>query len=197
MTAHRTGTLVARQDTILARRILLAARELIAQRGVHASRVEDIAREACCAMGTVVYCFGSKDGLLVEVLAADAHARVQQLHDRAGRASSRRELLDAVTERVVTGGSLAELELTALAARTHGLAAARAQARRRYRDALAEILAAKQRAGIVTLTGPPTSVADVLVALEHGVAEHALATGDGDLTAQAAVLIDAMLSPGD
>jgi TetR/AcrR family transcriptional regulator, regulator of cefoperazone and chloramphenicol sensitivity len=64
-------------------RLVRAARELFCSRGCHATSVRDIAGRAGCNVSLIPYYFGSKDGLLREIIHAQLDATVQTVarHD--------------------------------------------------------------------------------------------------------------------
>jgi AcrR family transcriptional regulator len=168
------------------RRILAAARRLIADRGIYRSHVKDIAREAGYSAGVVTYHYGTKNALLGDVLEADAVVRLERLHELVGAATTLDELVKGLAMTlgdVMTsgeGGAIASLEFAVLASRDEQLGARQAAVRRTYRQELAGILEDKQRAGLIVLRDDPASIAAVLVALGQGLVSEALADRDWD-----------------
>ena len=183
MDASDEDELERRLATEQARRIVAAARALIAQRGVERSHVVDIAREAGVARGLVNYYFGTKNRLLAEVMDADAQARLARLRELAGGAGSLDDLLDGIQQALcdfLDGAHAAMQELGTLALRNAEIRARQARIHSSYRAALAALLVDKQRQGIVALPADARDVAAVLIALGQGFATETLADPDWD-----------------
>lgn len=181
-----------RLATEQAQRILAAARRLVAQRGVERSHVVDIAHEAGVARGLVTYYFGTKDRLLAEVMDADAQVRMERLHELVGGASTVDELVAGMGAALgdfmspTNGAHVAMQELGTLALRNAEIRDRQARIRSRYREALAAILADKEREGIVALRADPRDVATVLIALGQGLATEAMRDPGWDRTSAVA-----------
>lgn len=169
-----------------AQRILLATRQLIAERGVDRSHVVDIARKAGVARGLVNYYFGTKDRLLAEAMEADTRARAEHLDELLAQAATLDELLrgiGALFEELLTqepGAHLASQELAILALRSPEIGDRRARARSEYRRRLALLLADKERSGIIALRAHAEDVAAVLIALGEGITADAMALPEWD-----------------
>ena len=177
-----------RLDAEPAQRILAAARRLVGERGIENSHVGAIAEEAGLARGLVRYYFGSKDGLLAEVMEADSRDRLQLLREHLG-AGARRSTSSWPAWPRSSGTSCARTaaricvlqELGSLALRDPAIRARRAQLRAGYRREFAAILRAKHEAGVIALGDTDAeSVAGALIALGQGVASEALADPDWD-----------------
>ena len=184
------GDVVDRAQTARAKRILAAARELVAERGVSGSHLIDIARAAGVSRGLIAYHFGTKDGLLGEVMDADAEDRLERLRDVVGSARTLDDVIAGLARTlgellIPDRGMVALQELATLALQNEDIAARQAHARARYRETLAEILAEHQRAGIVQLRAEPPVVAAVIVALGQGIVSEQLADLAWDHTATA------------
>ena len=178
MDASDEDELARRLATEQARRIVAAARGLIAQRGVERSHVADITREAGVARGLVNYYFGTKNRLLAEVMDVDAQARLARLSEFASGVGSLDDLLDGMQEALcdfLDGAHVAMQELGTLALRDAEIRARQARIRSSYRAALAAVLVDKQRQGIVVLPAEARDVAAVLIALGQGLATEVLA----------------------
>lgn len=178
-----------RLTTEPARRILAAARRLVAERGVERSRVIDIAREAGVARGLVTYYFATKDRLLAEVMEADALARIRRLVELVGGAETLDDLLQGIGAALVgdfvsadAGGRRAVQELASLAFRNEDIRSRQARLRAGYRSELAAILTAKEAAGIIALRDDAEDVAAMLIALGQGIAAEASADCAWDCT---------------
>src|SRR6187200_422491 len=83
----------AEVDAEPAQRIVEAARQMVGERGIENSHVGDIAAAAGLSRGLVRYYFGSKDGLMLQVMEADARDR---LHEHLEPATSVDELVDGL-----------------------------------------------------------------------------------------------------
>src|SRR4051812_7769280 len=172
-----------------ARRILIAARRLIARRGIDRSHVVDIANEAGVARGLVNYYFGTKDRLLAHVMEADATARTRRLRELLTPANTLEQVIDALTHALrefmnqEPGAHLALQELTTLAMRKPEFQQHRARLHTAYRDTLAELLAERQRHGVLAVSSDPQAVAALLIALGHGIATETAADPQWDATA--------------
>jgi len=161
-----------------AQKMVRKTRELIAERGVAAANIREIAQACRQSVAAPLWYFGSKGRLLIEVLRYDHAQRLQVLRARVEPAQTRAELVDAVhgaltaflDERALRGTHELMAEITRLAIDDEEVAGHRADLRREYRDVFARLLGDKQRAGVVALGGHATSVAAVLVSLAQGFA---------------------------
>jgi len=170
-----------------AQRIVEAARRMVGERGIEQSHVGDIAAAAGLSRGLVRYYFGSKDGLMLQVMEADARDRLRLLHEHLEPATSVDELVEGLGKtfaefvREDRGAHLLLQELGTLALRRSAIRARRAQLRADYRGAMAGILAAKQRDGVIALAGGDVDgVAALLIALGQGLACEVLADPEWD-----------------
>ncbi|TDD51859.1 TetR/AcrR family transcriptional regulator [Kribbella antibiotica] len=83
-------------------RILAAASEVFAQRGIHAVGINEVAEVAGASKLTIYRNFGSKDGL-VEAVLTDRTSRVRAWHERAvEQADTGRDRILAVFDLVAT-----------------------------------------------------------------------------------------------
>lgn len=158
-------------------RILLAARTVFGTHGFHAATIEQIAEEAGLSNGAIYYNFESKGELFFALLQERTDERIGHLRRTLARAPAQRPLEQEA--RAVARGMqesrewrLLLLEFVAHAARTEHLGIKLQALRRRYREALAEVL--EQR-----LVGASQIAADdlalVAVALADGFAVEELA----------------------
>lgn len=177
----------AEADAEPAQRIVEAARRMVGERGIEQSHVADIAAAAGLSRGLVRYYFGSKDGLMLHVMEADARDQLRLLRAHLEPARSVDELVDGLTEtfaEVVRGDRGAPRlfqELGNLALRRPAIRLRRAQLRVAYREALAEILAAKERDGVIALPGGDAAgVAAMLIAFGQGLGSELLADPEWD-----------------
>lgn len=105
--------------------ILDAAAEVFAARGIHQSRVDDIATASGVSKGTIYWYFPSKDEIvvaLVDAFYAQAHSGLVALHDQPGTVAERlRQYLSSYAQLIVEHQHLAPLatEFYALAPRQH------------------------------------------------------------------------------
>lgn len=182
-----TSVHARRVDAEPARRILDAARRLVGERGIANSHVGDIAEAAGLSRGLVRYYFGSKNGLLAEVMEAAARDRLALLHEHLEPATTVDELVAGISAnlsgfmRQDRGAHLVLQELGSLALREPDIRARSAQLRERYRRALADLLRAKDDAGVIALGDQhPEAVAGTVIALSQGVADEVLADPEWD-----------------
>jgi AcrR family transcriptional regulator len=163
-----------RLDSEKARHIVAAMRSSVARRGAAGSTFDHVAQEAGVSRGLVHYYFGSKERLLVEVVRHDADVRIHALEERLRGAGT----IDAIVEALVAqleafvaedAGSHAVIhELLSAARRNEEIREELATLYRRVRGEVAEILAQKERDGIVVLRGEPEAVVSIFLALGDG-----------------------------
>jgi AcrR family transcriptional regulator len=163
-----------RLDSEKAKRIVRAMRTSVGRRGAAASTFDHVAQEAGVSRGLLHYYFGTKERLLVEVVRHDSDVRMGHLEESLTAAES----VDAIVEALVTqlkdyveeDPSTHALihELFSVSRRNDEVREELAQLYRRVRGQVAEILRAKERAGVVTLRGDADSVASLLFALGDG-----------------------------
>jgi AcrR family transcriptional regulator len=175
-----------RLDSDKARRIVQAMRTSVGRRGAAASTFDHVAQEAGVSRGLLHYYFGTKERLLVEVVRHDSDIRMRHLEDSLTEADS----VDAIVEALVTqlkdyvGGDPATHalihELFSVSRRNDEVREELAQLYRRVRGQVAEILRAKERAGVVKLRGDADSVASLLFALGDGLELQLVSDPDWD-----------------
>ena len=172
-----------RLDAEPAQRILEAARVLVAEHGIAQTHVGAIAEEAGLSRGLVRYYFGSKDGLLADVLAADGTEREAVLRRRLEPAGTLDEVVAALGAGLSQdrAGQLVSMEFGSLALRNAEISRQRAELSVRYRALLAELLAEKAAAGVIALAAEEAEpVAAALIAVGQGLAAEALADPEWD-----------------
>jgi AcrR family transcriptional regulator len=169
-----------------AQRIVDAMRSSVARRGAAGSTFDHVAREAGVSRGLLHYYFGTKERMLAEVVRRDASLRLPLLRERLNRAGSADEIVDELvaslqhTVRDDPEFVTVTLELFALARRHPEVATEVEALLGRMRSEVGEVLAEKERAGIVTLAAPPEVLADLLFAVGDGAAMRLLAEPDRD-----------------
>ena len=163
-----------RLDSDKAKRIVRAMRTSVGRRGAAASTFDHVAQEAGVSRGLLHYYFGTKERLLVEVVRHDSDVRMGHLEESLAAADS----VDAIVQALVT--QLREYveedpathalihELFSVSRRNDEVREELAQLYRRVRGQVAEILRAKEHAGVVKLRGDADSVASLLFALGDG-----------------------------
>src|ERR671939_1148370 len=174
-----------------AKRIIEAMRTSVGTRGAAGSTFDHVAREAGVSRGLLHYYFGSKERLLVEVVRHDAQVRIAAIEERLRDARS----LDAIVQALVWGleqfvsedaGSQAVIhELLSAARRNDEIRDELAALYRRVRAEIGEILAEKEREGIVRLRADAESVVAIFLALADGL--EVQFTSDADWASSAAV----------
>ena len=177
-----------RLDSDKAKRIVQAMRTSVGRRGAAASTYDHVAQEAGVSRGLLHYYFGTKERLLVEVVRHDSDVRMRHLEQSLAEANS----VDAIVEALVT--QLREYveedpathalihELFSVSRRNDEVREELAQLYRRVRRQVAEILRAKERAGVVKLRGDADSVATLLFALGDGLELQLVSDPDWDST---------------
>jgi AcrR family transcriptional regulator len=163
-----------RLDSDKARRIVEAMRASVGRRGAAGSTFDHVAQEAGVSRGLLHYYFGSKERLLVEVVRHDSDIRMDALE----RALSQADSVDAIVEALVTqlrhfvsedpAAHALIHELFSVSRRNEDVRGELAELYRRVRGRVAEILRAKQDAGVVRLRGDADAIASLLFALGDG-----------------------------
>ena len=163
-----------RLDSEKAKRIVQAMRTSVGRRGAAASTFDHVAQEAGVSRGLLHYYFGTKERLLVEVVRHDSDVRMRRLEESLAAADS----VDAIVQSLVTQlkdyveedpASHALIhELFSVSRRNDEVREELAQLYRRVRRQVAEVLRAKEQAGVVKLRGDADSVASLLFALGDG-----------------------------
>lgn len=169
-----------------AQRIVDAMRSSVAARGIAGSTFERVAGEAGVSRGLLHYYFGTKERLLVEVVRSDTAIRVSRLEAPLAEAGSVDEvldvlvssLLDAIHSEPAIFGLL--FEVFSAGRRNAEIQREVADLFRRTRDNVAEVLAAKEREGALSLRfGAPATVS-YLLAIADGIALQVLSDPEHD-----------------
>src|SRR6201991_4960430 len=129
-------------DHIRRPQILAAAAEVIAERGVAAARVADVAERSGVSPPAVLYWFDSKEKLLAEALTADDDRFYEELGERLDEAATPAERMVALIETAAGDGDFALwMELWTWALRDADLRAAREGFDSRWRAAIEAVIA--------------------------------------------------------
>jgi AcrR family transcriptional regulator len=177
-----------RLDSDKAKRIVQAMRASVGRRGAAGSTFDHVAQEAGVSRGLLHYYFGTKERLLVEVVRHDSDVRMRALEESLSKADS----VDAIVEALVTQLKVYVDEDPATHALIHELFSVSrrndevreelAQLYRRVRSQVAEVLRAKESAGVVKLRGDADSVASLLFALGDGLELQLVSDPEWDST---------------
>jgi AcrR family transcriptional regulator len=157
-------------DHIRKPQILTAAAEVIAERGLAATRISDIAERAGTSAPAVLYWFESRDELLADALTFAEQSFYEQLACRLeGRGSASARLIELITSSGAGDDWALWMELWIRALRDPAMRDARQRLDDRWRAQIAEIVRDGQRDG--EFGGPePDRVALELAALIDGLA---------------------------
>jgi AcrR family transcriptional regulator len=155
---------------------------VIAERGVAATRVADIAERCEVSPPAVLYWFGSKEQLLAEALVADDDRFYEELRERLEAAGSASERLTALFEAAAEGAHdfALWLELWNQALRDEQMRKARESFDARWRGEIEAIVREGQNAGEFG-AADPALVALSLSALIDGLTVQ-VALGDPELS---------------
>jgi AcrR family transcriptional regulator len=177
-----------RLDSEKARRIVQAMRASVGRRGAAGATFDHVAQEAGVSRGLLHYYFGTKERLLVEVVRHDSDVRLGRLEQSLAEADS----VDAIVEALVTqlkdyvGEDPAShaliYELFSVSRRNDEVREELAELYRRVRGQVAEVLRAKEQAGVVKLRGDADSVASLLFALGDGLELQLVSDPEWDST---------------
>ena len=158
-----------------AARIVDAMRASVAARGTAGSTFDHVAREAGVSRGLLHYYFGTKERLLAEVVRRDCDVRMAALDAALAQARSADDFiatLVASLEDVVRndpGFVTLLFELFVVSRRHDDVAAEYRELLGRPREQVADLLRAKQAAGVLRLSAEPGAVVDVLFSLADGI----------------------------
>lgn len=181
------GSLARDLPTDKAARIVDAMRASVAAAGIAGSTFDRVAREAGVSRGLLHYHFGSKEGLLVEVVRRESELRGRSLDQAVAEATNADELIRALVrnlEEVLGEGRTSMVtfyELLTLGQRNAEIGTELAGLARRTRTRLAQALRAGSEAGVFELRAAPEDVAAFLFALADGVTIRRLAEPDLDV----------------
>ena len=172
-----------------AQRIVDAMRASVALRGAAGSTFDHVAREAGVSRGLLHYYFGTKEQLLVEVVRRDTDIRLATLDEALADAHTADDFIEALVRSLEDmvehdpGFVTLVFELFTAAQRNDDIRAEVAELYRRTREHVAELLEAKQRAGVLKLHDEPEAVAVALFALGDGLSMRMLIEPERDFAA--------------
>jgi AcrR family transcriptional regulator len=197
-----------RQPTEIRRQLIVeAARAVIAERGLFATTMRDIALASDVSLGTVTYHFASLNDILAEVIQGEMEHFYRPIVARAAEAPDARTALQIVLDEFLASDErtvhhwLLWLDFWALSAHDEHYATRQSQAYAMWRADLGDILSRGLSDGSFTVTELDAAVVEFL-ALFDGLAAHAYLPGAKFTSAQARQrLYDyvnrVLLSPGD
>jgi AcrR family transcriptional regulator len=157
-------------------RIVNAMRQSVAERGTAGSTFDQVAREAGVSRGLLHYHFGTKERLIAEVVRRDAEIRLEHLGSELAGARTVDEVIAALLHSLEDlverdpGFVALRFELFTSGRRNPEIAAEFAALQGATRSYVAELLAAKEREGVVRLADDAEAVAAVLLSLADGLA---------------------------
>ncbi|HEY2053887.1 MAG TPA: TetR/AcrR family transcriptional regulator [Solirubrobacterales bacterium] len=169
-------------DHIRRPQILAAAAEVIAERGVAATRIADVAERSGVSPPAVLYWFDSKEKLLAEALTADDDRFYEELGERLDEAATPAERMVALIETAAGDGDFALwMELWTWALRDAELRAARERFDSRWRAAIEAVVTEGVAAGEFGAAVDPAQAALAIAALIDGLTVQA-ALGDPEVS---------------
>jgi AcrR family transcriptional regulator len=186
-----------------AARIAEAMRVSVSARGFSASTFDQVAREAGVSRGLLHYYFGTKEQLLIEAVRRESDLRLRRLGEAVAPAASADEVMAALVASLedflgeAPNRAVMFFEVLTLAQRNAEIAAELAELGRRIRLHLAEVLAEKDRAGVLALRADPEDTAALLFVLADGITVRRLSEPELDiapLMAQAVTAARALLA---
>jgi AcrR family transcriptional regulator len=167
-------------------RIVDAMRRSVAARGAAGSTFDQVAREAGVSRGLLHYHFGTKERLLAEVVRRDSEIRLEHLGAELDSATTVAQVIDVLVQSLEDlverdpGFVALMFELFTSGRRNPEIAAEFAALQRATRTQVAELLAARQREGVIRLADEPEAVAAVLLSLADGLALRLLGEPEHD-----------------
>jgi AcrR family transcriptional regulator len=162
--------------------ILAAAAEVIAERGVAATRIADVAERCGVSPPAVLYWFDSKEKLLAEALTADDDRFYEELGERLAGAATPREQMIALIEVAAADADFALwMELWTWALRDADLRAARERFDSRWRATIEAVVADGIAAGEFGADVDSAQAALAIAALIDGLTVQA-ALGDPEVS---------------
>jgi AcrR family transcriptional regulator len=169
-------------DHIRRPQILAAAAAVIAERGVAATRIADVAERCGVSPPAILYWFDSKEQLLGEALVADDDNFYEELRERLDAAGGARERLAALFEASAEGAHDFALwmELWNQALRDEQMREARERFDARWRGEIEAIVRDGQEAGEFASVDPELAALS-LAALIDGLTVQ-VALGDPELS---------------
>ncbi len=168
-------------DHIRRPQILAAAAEVIAERGVAATRIADVAERCGVSPPAVLYWFDSKEKLLAEALTADDDRFYEELGERLAGEATPRERMVALIEAAAADADFALwMELWTWALRDADLRAARERFDRRWRATIEAVIVEGIAAGEFGADVDSAQAALAIAALIDGLTVQA-ALGDPEV----------------
>jgi AcrR family transcriptional regulator len=169
-------------DHIRRPQILAAAAEVIAERGVAATRIADVAERSGVSPPAVLYWFDSKEQLLAEALTADDDRFYEELSGRLAEAETPAERMVVLIETAAADNDFALwMELWTWALRDADLRAARERFDSRWRATIEAVVADGVATGEFGATVDPSQTALAIAALIDGLTVQA-ALGDPEVS---------------
>jgi AcrR family transcriptional regulator len=169
-------------DHIRRPQILAAAAEVIAERGVAATRIADVAERSGVSPPAVLYWFDSKEQLLAEALTADDDRFYEELSGRLAEAETPAERMVVLIETTAADNDFALwMELWTWALRDADLRAARERFDSRWRATIEAVIADGVAAGEFGDSVDPAQAALAIAALIDGLTVQA-ALGDPEVS---------------
>ena len=174
--------------------LLSAALRVFLARGYHAASLELIADEAGFSKGAVYSRFASKADMFLALLTGRIAARAEQNASAVAELTSSGTVAGLIelawrAERGTPGWRLLVTEFRVLAARDPELNRRYAEAHAATVDAVAGILSAMAERDGISLAVPARRLAELLLAIETGIALEQLATPDAIDIRQAGVVL--------
>lgn len=172
-----------------AQRIIDAMRRSVAQRGTAGSTFDHVSREAGVSRGLLHYYFGTKEQLLAEAVRRDCELRLERLQMQLATANTADDFIDLMVqtlrETISEDPDFVTLmfEMFSLSRRNAEIAVEYAGLMRNTREQVAEMLAAAQREGVLSLHAEPDAVAEVLFSIGDGFALRMLTEPHRDYSA--------------
>jgi AcrR family transcriptional regulator len=183
----------ARRHPPLVRRRLIveAAREVIARRGMAATRMREVASVAGVSLGTLTYHFAGIDELLASVIHAEDECFLQPIVDRALAAETGREGLRCLVDGLLNENQrtrehwLVWMDFWTLASHDPRYGRWQGEFYASWREVVTELIARGEADGSLTVASPGLAVTQFLV-LTDGVAAQAYLIGrESTVAAQA------------
>jgi AcrR family transcriptional regulator len=155
---------------------------VIAERGVAATRIADVAERCGVSPPAVLYWFDSKEKLLAEALTADDDRFYEELSERLADEATPRERMVALIEAAACDADFALwMELWTWALRDADLRTARERFDSRWRATIESVIADGVAAGEFSADADPAQTALAIAALIDGLTVQA-ALGDPDVS---------------
>ena len=170
--------------------LLAAALRVFLARGYHAATLEQIADEAGFSKGAVYSRFGSKADMFLALLTDRIAVRAAQNASAVAELASSGTVAGLIelawqAERATPGWRLLVTEFRVLAARDPALNRRYATAHATTVDGIASVLSAMAERDGISLAVPARRLAELLLAIETGIALEQLASSDALDTPQA------------